>query len=97
MWGYFGNLDEKAFGEYGKNLGLAFQMIDDILDIKGDEKTLGKPAMNDFKEGKTTLPYIYLYENLNNEDRAQLKNLFQKDLNNDEKIWIQTKFEETKL
>ncbi|MCH3852402.1 hexaprenyl-diphosphate synthase, partial [Campylobacter jejuni] len=54
------NLDEKAFGEYGKNLGLAFQMIDDILDIKGDEKTLGKPAMNDFKEGKTTLPYIYL-------------------------------------
>lgn len=52
--------------------------------------------MNDFKEGKTTLPYIYLYENLNNEDRAQLKNLFQKDLNNDEKIWIQTKFEETK-
>ncbi|EAH7394537.1 hexaprenyl-diphosphate synthase [Campylobacter jejuni] len=89
-------LYEKDFAEYGKNLGLAFQMIDDILDIKGDEKTLGKPAMNDFKEGKTTLPYIYLYENLNNEDRAQLKNLFQKDLNNDEKIWIQTKFEETK-
>ncbi|EAI9474254.1 hexaprenyl-diphosphate synthase [Campylobacter jejuni] len=89
-------LYEKDFAEYGKNLGLAFQMIDDILDIKSDEKILGKPAMNDFKEGKTTLPYIYLYENLNNEDRAQLKNLFQKDLNNDEKIWIQTKFEETK-
>ncbi|EAH8542272.1 TPA: polyprenyl synthetase family protein [Campylobacter coli] len=90
------NLDEKAFGEYGKNLGLAFQMIDDILDIKGDEKTLGKPAMNDFKEGKTTLPYIYLYENLNDKDRIQLKNWFQKDLNNDEKTWMQTKFEETK-
>ena len=39
---------------------------------------------------------LAMEENLNNEDRAQLKNLFQKDLNNDEKIWIQTKFEETK-
>lgn len=90
------NSDEKAFGEYGKNLGFAFQMIDDILDIKGDEKTLGKPAMNDFKEGKTTLPYIYLFENLNDNDKIKLKNLFQKDLNGDEKIWMQTKFEETK-
>lgn len=90
------NSDEKAFGGYGKNLGLAFQMIDDILDIKGDEITLGKPAMNDFKEGKTTLPYIYLFENLNDDDKIKLKNLFQKDLNNDEKIWMQTKFEETK-
>lgn len=90
------NLDEKAFGEYGKNLGLAFQMIDDILDIKSDEKILGKPAMNDFKEGKTTLPYIYLYENLQEQDRIYLQTLFKKDLNENEKEWLKTKFEEQK-
>ena len=67
---------EEDFAEYGKNLGLAFQMIDDILDIKSDEKILGKPAMSDFKEGKTTLPYIYLYENLGDQDRAYLQALF---------------------
>lgn len=83
--------DEEAFREYGKNLGLAFQMIDDILDIKGDEKTLGKPAMNDFKEGKATLAYIYLYESLNDEDRIKLKKLFKKDLNPDELEWLKLK------
>ncbi|EDO8831549.1 hexaprenyl-diphosphate synthase [Campylobacter coli] len=90
------NLDEKDFAEYGKNLGLAFQMIDDILDIKSDEKILGKPAMNDFKEGKTTLPYIYLYENLQEQDRIYLQTLFKKDLNENEKEWLKTKFEEQK-
>ena len=83
--------DEEAFREYGKNLGLAFQMIDDILDIKGDEKTLGKPAMNDFKEGKATLAYIYLYESLNDEDKVKLKKLFKKDLNPDELEWLKLK------
>ncbi|ECR1630151.1 hexaprenyl-diphosphate synthase [Campylobacter coli] len=89
-------LYEKDFAEYGKNLGLAFQMIDDILDIKSDEKILGKPAMNDFKEGKTTLPYIYLYENLQEQDRIYLQTLFKKDLNENEKEWLKTKFEEQK-
>ena len=51
------------FANYGRNLGLAFQIIDDILDIIQTSEELGKPAMNDFIEGKTTLPYIYLYNN----------------------------------
>ena len=89
-------LYEQDFAEYGKNLGLAFQMVDDILDIKSDEKILGKPAMNDFKEGKTTLPYIYLYENLQEQDRIYLQTLFKKDLNESEKEWLKTKFEEQK-
>ena len=48
-----------AMGEYGLNIGMAFQIIDDILDIVGTEKTLGKPRMVDFDEGKATLPLIH--------------------------------------
>ena len=86
--------DDKIYKTYGKNLGIAFQMIDDILDIISDEKTLGKPALNDFKEGKTTLPYIYLYEALNAEDKIKLKNMHKKSLSKDEQNWILAKFKE---
>jgi octaprenyl-diphosphate synthase len=82
--------DADAYGLYGKNLGLAFQIVDDILDVIGDEKTLGKPAMNDFVEGKSTLPYIDLYEMLDLEDQKKLINLHKKVLNDDEKQWIRT-------
>lgn len=87
-------LDEKAFGEYGKNLGLAFQIVDDILDVKNDEKTLGKPAMSDFKEGKTTLVYINLFKELNYNDKQILQNLFKKDLNAEELAWLRGKMNE---
>ncbi|MCG7844397.1 MAG: polyprenyl synthetase family protein [Methanomassiliicoccales archaeon] len=49
-------------GDYGLNIGMAFQIVDDILDIVGSEKTLGKPRMVDFDEGKATLPFIYAME-----------------------------------
>ena len=91
---HLAGLDEKAFGEYGKNLGLAFQIVDDILDVKNDEKTLGKPAMSDFKEGKTTLVYINLFKELNYNDKQILKNLFKKDLNADELAWLKGKMNE---
>ncbi|EAJ6151078.1 MULTISPECIES: polyprenyl synthetase family protein [Campylobacter] len=88
------DLNEDDFAEYGKNLGLAFQIVDDILDIKGDEQTLGKPAMNDFKEGKTTLAYMYLYEKLNSQDQEMLKSYYKKDLSIDEIAWIKNKMQE---
>ncbi|EAL5903081.1 polyprenyl synthetase family protein [Campylobacter lari] len=91
------NLNEDDFAEYGKNLGLAFQIVDDILDIKGDEQTLGKPAMNDFKEGKTTLAYMYLYEKLNPQDQEILKSYYKKDLNIDELTWIKNKMREHEI
>ncbi len=80
---------------YGKNLGLAFQVIDDVLDITSSSDVLGKPALNDFREGKTTLPYLYMYEKLNENDKEKLISYFGKDLNIDQSNWIKSKFEET--
>ena len=87
--------DEKIYALYGKNLGIAFQIIDDILDITQSSEQLGKPAMHDFEEGKTTLPYIYLYEALDEQGRKRLVSLHRKKLNADEKSWIVTMMEET--
>jgi len=87
--------NEEDFSLYGKNIGLAFQIVDDLLDITQDERTLGKPAMLDFKEGKMTLPYIYLYEKL--DDKEKLKSMFKKDLNENEKKWIKEKMKEYKI
>ncbi|OCL87705.1 Octaprenyl-diphosphate synthase [Aliarcobacter thereius] len=86
-------LNSDKYALYGKNLGLAFQMIDDILDITSDSKTLGKPAMLDFVEGKVTIPYLYLYERV--EEKDYLKSLYKKELNKEELNWIKTKFKET--
>jgi len=86
--------DRKIYRTYGRNLGIAFQMIDDILDIISDSKTLGKPALNDFKEGKTTLPYIYLYEALDAKDKDILKSMHKKSLKEEEQNWILSKFKE---
>jgi len=86
--------DEKAYGLYGKNLGLAFQIVDDILDIVSDEKILGKPTMNDFREGKTTLPYIYLYNSMNDQERKHLLSLYKKEASEEEKKWIKEKIKE---
>jgi octaprenyl-diphosphate synthase len=50
---------EAKLGEFAWNLGMAFQLVDDILDFTSTEKILGKPAGNDLREGKVTLPMIY--------------------------------------
>jgi octaprenyl-diphosphate synthase len=51
---------ELALREYGFNLGMAFQLVDDLLDYTGDEVTVGKPLGSDLREGKVTLPLIHL-------------------------------------
>ena len=89
--------ESTPYKTYGKNLGLAFQMIDDILDITVDSQTLGKPAMHDFFEGKTTLPYIYLYEKLNKDDKNRLKSLHGKRLDSQDELWIKLKMKEYKI
>ncbi|MBL4730234.1 MAG: polyprenyl synthetase family protein [Sulfurimonas sp.] len=88
--------DSASYGIYGKNLGLSFQIIDDILDITADEKTMGKPTMHDFVEGKCTLPYIYLYEALNEEDKKRLQASHAKNIDETEVLWIKNKMNEHK-
>ena len=85
---------KEVYMTYGRNLGLAFQMIDDLLDITSDAATLGKPALHDFEEGKTTLPYIYLYERLADEEKQKLASLHGKMLKREEQNWILLKMKE---
>jgi octaprenyl-diphosphate synthase len=85
------------FMTYGRNLGLAFQMIDDLLDITQDSATLGKPALHDFVEGKTTLPYIYLYEALDDAGKEKLRSMHGKVLSAEELNWLKVAFEERQI
>src|SRR5438046_7843749 len=53
---------EQALREYGFNLGVAFQLVDDLLDFTGDAAALGKPVGGDLREGKMTLQLIHLLQ-----------------------------------
>jgi octaprenyl-diphosphate synthase len=56
---------EQALREYGFNLGIAFQLVDDLLDFTGDAEAVGKPIGSDLREGKVTLPLIHLLRQAN--------------------------------
>jgi octaprenyl-diphosphate synthase len=62
MLGKVGAEREQALREYGFNLGVAFQIVDDLLDVTGDAEALGKPVGGDLREGKMTLPLIHLLQ-----------------------------------
>src|SRR5579859_2867355 len=61
---------EERLGEYAWNLGMAFQLVDDVLDFTAREKTLGKPVGGDLREGKVTLPLVYALERATAEERS---------------------------
>jgi len=63
----------EAAGEYGRSLGTAFQLIDDVLDYAGDAAEIGKNVGDDLREGKPTLPLIYVMENGTPEQRELIR------------------------
>jgi octaprenyl-diphosphate synthase len=60
---------EEALEIYGRNLGIAFQLVDDAIDYSSDERTMGKGVGDDFRDGKMTLPVILAYARGSEEDR----------------------------
>jgi octaprenyl-diphosphate synthase len=61
---------ELALDSYGRNLGIAFQLIDDVIDYASDTTTMGKGRGDDFRDGKMTLPLILAYARGGPDDRA---------------------------
>ncbi len=64
---------EEALSRYGLNAGLAFQLVDDILDFSSSKNVLGKPVLSDLKEGKITLPLVYAMDDCSPEEKQKIK------------------------
>jgi octaprenyl-diphosphate synthase len=77
MLGDLGDEKEQALARYGLNLGISFQMIDDLLDFTAKEEVLGKPVASDLREGKLTLPAIFLVKRGGREAREKVAALME--------------------
>ena len=77
---------EEALDCYGRNLGIAFQLVDDAIDYSSDELTMGKGRGDDFRDGKMTLPVILAYSRGSESDRAFWKAAIQGDRSADEDL-----------
>ena len=78
LGGMAGHSDPRTvekLGEYAWNLGMAFQLVDDVLDFTAREKTLGKPVGGDLREGKVTLPLVYALERATADERALVETI----------------------
>jgi len=64
------DLTAARLGDYAWNLGMAFQLVDDILDFTAEKSVLGKPVGNDLREGKLTLPLVYALQGASPQERA---------------------------
>jgi len=72
MLGKIESEKEQALREYGFNLGIAFQLVDDLLDFTGDAQAVGKPLASDLREGKVTLPLIHLLRQSNDGEGSRI-------------------------
>ena len=66
---------EEKLGAYGRNLGMAFQIVDDVLDLTASEDVLGKPVASDLREGKATMAVIHAAQHCNAEERAKIETI----------------------
>jgi octaprenyl-diphosphate synthase len=64
---------EEAMGQYGRDLGMAFQIVDDVLDLTASENVLGKPVASDLREGKVTMAVIHALERCSDMERGQIE------------------------
>ena len=64
-----------SISECAKNLGIVFQIKDDLLDYLGEDDVLGKPSFQDIKEGKVTYPFYFAYQNGNTDDKKRLSTM----------------------
>ncbi len=69
---------ESNISKCAKNLGILFQIKDDLLDYSLDEKVIGKPVFQDLKEGKITYPFYFAYRNANKKQKNQLQTMLGK-------------------
>lgn len=67
----------ERLAEAGKNLGMAFQLIDDLLDLTSTKEALGKPVANDLKEGKLTMPVFFVVQDGRPEDRFKVRKVLE--------------------
>jgi octaprenyl-diphosphate synthase len=77
---------EEALESYGRNLGIAFQLVDDAIDYSSDEATMGKGRGDDFRDGKVTLPVILANARGSDEDRSFWKAAMQGDRIDDDDL-----------
>jgi octaprenyl-diphosphate synthase len=63
---------EERLGQYGRDLGMAFQIVDDVLDLTASESVLGKPVASDLREGKATMAVIHALERCTAAERRQI-------------------------
>jgi octaprenyl-diphosphate synthase len=66
---------EQKLADYGRNLGMAFQIVDDVLDLTASEEVLGKPVASDLREGKVTFPVIYALERCQSAERQMVESV----------------------
>jgi octaprenyl-diphosphate synthase len=66
---------ESALGKYGHDLGMAFQIVDDVLDLTASEEVLGKPVASDLREGKVTMAVIHALERCTDTERAKIEKI----------------------
>ena len=68
---------EAALGRYGRDLGMAFQIVDDVLDLTASEQVLGKPVASDLREGKVTMAVIHALAHCTAEEQADIEKILQ--------------------
>ena len=68
---------EEQLGEFGRSLGIAFQIIDDVLDLTASEEVLGKPVASDLREGKATLAIVHAYERATPAERLAIDHVLE--------------------